>query len=50
MWEQALSITGRTARNLRPDSYDAFAHQCDLNLLTRTPSFMTLTTKRVGMH
>ena len=50
MWEQALSITGQTARNLRPGSYGAFAHQHDQNLLTRTPSFTTLTTKRVGMH
>ena len=48
--EQALSITGCTARNLRPDGYGTFAHQHDHNLLTCTPSFMTLTTESVGTY
>ena len=50
MWEQALSITGRTVRNLRLSGYGAFAHQRDQNLLTRTLSFTTLMTQRFGMH
>ena len=50
MRKQALSITGQTTRDLCLGGYGAFAHQRDQNLLTRTPSFMTLTMERVGMH
>ena len=42
MWELALSITGRTVRNLRPSGYGTFAHQRDQNLLTRPPKIYDL--------
>ena len=42
MWEQVLSITGQTVRNLRPSGYGAFAHQRDQNLLTRPPELYDL--------
>ena len=46
MWEQALSITGRTAGNLRPSGYGVFAHQRDQNWLTRTLSFYDLNNEK----
>ena len=49
MWEQALSITGRTVRNLRPVGYGAFAHQRNQSFF-RTPGFLALATERIGMH
>ena len=42
MQEQALSITGWTMGNLRPNGYGVFAHQRDQNWLTRTLSFYDL--------
>ena len=46
LWEQALSITGRTVGNLCPSGYGVFAHQCDQNWLTRTLSFYDLNDRK----
>ena len=47
MWEQALSITGQTARNLRLDGYGIFAHQRDQSFFPH-PRLFGLATERVG--
>ena len=46
-WKQTLSKTSRTTRNLCPSGYGVFAHQRDQSFF-RTPSFLALTTERVG--
>ena len=45
--KQTLSKTSRTARNLYPSGYGIFAHQHDQSFFC-TPSFLALTTERVG--
>ena len=47
--KRTLIKTGRTARNLHPNSYGVFSHQRDQSFFC-TPSFLALTREKVGMR